>query len=240
VSKKENKEQKDISKLLKKSPGDIVYDATRVALPAFPFIGGSLSALFQAIFPAPINRRRDKWLQRLGQTVEELLQRVEDLTPEALSENDRFISATLHASQIALRSHQEEKLLLLQNILTNIMLHLGDDFDLQSLHIRLIDELTPLHIRMLDFESDPDRFAKQYFSKKPRETSHGYGSLAELWNYIYPDCPANSGPAAIVAKDLYIRGLSRQERLSGAKKKISTKLGDEFLMYIKQPEFPQK
>ena len=221
-----------------KSRGDIVYDAARVIVPAFPFLGGSLSALFQVIFPAPIIRRREQWLRTLGETVQELLQRVDGLTPEALSENDRFISATLHASQIALRSHQEEKLRLLQNVLANIMLHLGDDFDLQSLHIRLIDELTSLHVRMLAFESDPAWFAQRIAATTPMKVPDGYESLAELWNSLYPDYPANSGPAAIVAKDLYIRGLSRLERLSKAKKKCSTKLGDEFLLYIQRPKFP--
>jgi hypothetical protein len=41
----------------------------------------------------------------------------------------------------------------------------------------------------------------------------------------------------MVCKDLYIRGLSRQEDLRGGVQKISTKLGDEFLSYIRQPTY---
>jgi hypothetical protein len=44
----------------------------------------------------------------------------------------------------------------------------------------------------------------------------------------------------MVALDIYRRGLSRHENLQGNIRKISTKLSDELLSYIREPSFSQK
>ena len=167
----------------KKSKEDVVYDATTVALASVPVVGTALAAVFESVFDAPIKRRRNEWIRRLEETVEELVEKIDGLSAQELSKNDRFVSASLHASQIALRTHQKAKLRVLQNALENIALHPAGNEDLETLYLRLIDELTPLHVRMLQFVSQPE-----------------LDRVDQAWNQQEPDWPVNSGPAVIVAR----------------------------------------
>lgn len=219
-----------------KTRSDLGHTVALAVLSSVPVGGGAIAALFEHVFSAPIEKRREEWLKRLSQTVDELLERVEGLTAEDLSKNDRFISASLHASQIAARTHQAEKLTSLQNALANIALRDGNE-DLESLYLRLVDELTPLHVRLLDFQSSPQSYVQKLSDMTRRNVAVHYSSLAQVWNELHHDFPANAGATAMVCRDLFIRGLSRQEDMRGGIQKITTKLGDEFLTYIRTPLF---
>ncbi|TOO00399.1 hypothetical protein CGH46_22250, partial [Vibrio parahaemolyticus] len=84
--------------------------------------------------------------------------KVENLTPEKLSEHDAFISAYLQASNIAVRTHQEEKIKALNNAVKNTVLNNEIDETLKLMFIRFIDEMTPLHFRILHFLSTPEHY----------------------------------------------------------------------------------
>jgi hypothetical protein len=107
--------------------------------------------------------------------------------------------------------------------------------DLEPFFLRLIDELTPLHIRMLHFQKTPEKYQENKKKLSNSRNTSYHISLIEIWNYTNPEYPINSGPAVLVAKDLYDRGLSRFESMRNAKGKMTTKLGDEFLGYIREP-----
>jgi hypothetical protein len=87
----------------------------------------------------------------------------------------------------------------------------------------------------LDFQSDPQRYKQYIKSSSISSTKTHEFSLVELWNATNSGYSINSGPAVMVAKDLFIRGLSRSDNMRNAKGKLSTKLGDEFLSYIREP-----
>ncbi len=98
-----------------RSPGDVAHAATKAILSAIPVIGGPSAELFAFIFAPPLERRRTEWVETISEVVEELQEKVADVIPEALSQDEAFITAAIHASQIAMRNHQEEKLEALRN-----------------------------------------------------------------------------------------------------------------------------
>jgi hypothetical protein len=100
-------------------------------------------------FAAPIEKRRERWLIELGKVVNQLCDRVDDLTPEKLFASEPFVSLALTASRIALRSHQEDKLAELRNAVLNSMAASAPSEDKQFILLRLVDELTPTHIQAL-------------------------------------------------------------------------------------------
>lgn len=85
---------------------DIAHTGATVLLSAIPFLGAG--ELFKATLTPPLEKRRDQWMATIAQAVEELQQK-SGITPQSLSENEEFISLLIEASQIAWKTHLEEK-----------------------------------------------------------------------------------------------------------------------------------
>lgn len=133
-----------------KTAGDHVHAATRIVLSAIPYFGGPANNLFAAILAPPLDARRNRWLESIA----DRLQALEQINPEfkidSLKDNPRFISGLLEASQAALRTHQEIKLEALRNAVINIADGVAPNDDLQEFFLRLVDNLTALHIQVLE------------------------------------------------------------------------------------------
>ena len=99
----------------KKTSGDTAHTLAKAVLSAVPAIGGPLSVLFESVFTEPIEKRKQEWLARLALSIDLLTKKINDLTTERLSKDQVFISVAFHASQVALRCHQAEKLEALQH-----------------------------------------------------------------------------------------------------------------------------
>lgn len=89
-----------------RTPGDVAHDMARGLISAVPAVGGPLQVLFETVFSAPLEKRKEKWMQELARALMELQQTVDDLIPEKLAENAAFITMAIQASSIAIRSHQ--------------------------------------------------------------------------------------------------------------------------------------
>jgi hypothetical protein len=123
----------------------------------------------------------------------------------------------MHASQVAIRNHQKEKLEALRNAVLNAALSNAPDEDLQLMFLIFVDSLTPLHIKAL----------KLIYDKKPLTGLSGFESHHDFYEQI--------------KQDLMNRGLV--PRYSGmslnqifeAKAHDITKLGEQFLKFITAP-----
>ena len=101
------------------STGDVAHEVGRAIVSAVPAIGGPLQVLYENVFEAPLDKRKRAWLEELAGVVEELETRIDGFRPEALADNETFISIALQASQTAIRNHQREKLDALRNAVPN-------------------------------------------------------------------------------------------------------------------------
>ena len=72
-----------------------------------PVAGGPIQVLFENIFAAPLERRKQEWLEQMAEAIEDLQQRVADITPESLADNEVFITVALGALPMAIRNHHK-------------------------------------------------------------------------------------------------------------------------------------
>ena len=94
-------------------------------------------------------QRRDAWFEELRAQRSELSRRVNGLTIQALARNEQFVSATLQAVPVALRTNQQEKREALRNAVLNVAAGNAPGQDLQSIFLNLVDECTPTHLQVL-------------------------------------------------------------------------------------------
>ncbi len=141
---------------------------------------------------------------------------------EELGQNEQFVSATLQATQAALRTHQAEKLAALRNAVLNVAVSKAPSVDLQTIFLNLVDSFTPTHLKMLQFFQHPETAFREEFGRQPDLSDQA-------------------------VRDLNLRGLitdtrsievrSRDNRLSFADYRGDvTNLGKQFLKFITSPE----
>ena len=133
--------------------GDAAHAITRAGLAAIPLFGGTAVELFQHLLQPPLERRRSEWMAAVGEKLKEL----EDhgVNIEELGKNDEFVSAVMHATQIALRTHQTEKREALRNAVLNLAAGQSPGEALEHMFFDLIDSLSVLHIQILRLFQDP-------------------------------------------------------------------------------------
>jgi len=119
--------------LTKHTTGDLAHWIAKMGLAAIPAFGGTAVEVFQFLIQAPIERRRDTFVQQLGEQFLEL--EANGIKLENLQQNEQFISAVLQVTQTALRTHQAEKLATLRNVIVNMAQ--GQTLEDTLLHILL-------------------------------------------------------------------------------------------------------
>src|SRR5690554_283904 len=97
--------------------GDIAHAVTKSGLSAIPIVGGPAAELFQNVIQPPLEKRRAEWMAQVGEKLQEM--EAKGLKLEELQQSEEFLSAVMHASQIALRAHQAAKLDALRNAILN-------------------------------------------------------------------------------------------------------------------------
>jgi hypothetical protein len=209
---------------LEPAPGRTEFDwavtAAKAGALALPFVGTGV-ALFDLITTPMRNKRVSDWLEELRIRFNELSQKVAGLTPERLAQDEAFQSAFAHATQAAMRTHQQEKLDALRNAVLNVAIGNAPSDDLQLVFLNFVDSFTPTHLKILTLFDSKDLSGRNNFAKQQDITDH-----------------------AIV--DLRDRGLLRDTRAYLSQNRDSgdplinlgwevTNLGKQFLAFIKSP-----
>ena len=149
----------DENKIPQRGLGDYAHTAAKAALSAIPVIGGPAAELFALVLAPPIEKRRDSWLQRLYDGFKSLEAEVEGFNISDLSEDEEFVSSVLHATQIAMRTHQEEKLQALRNALLNVIRLRRLDEEAREFFFGLIDLFSVTHLEVIRLFKDRVSFS---------------------------------------------------------------------------------
>ncbi len=131
-----------------RSKGDLGHAITKAAISTLPIVGGPSAELFNFLIRAPAPKRIDEWLRSLH----ERLQAMEDKIPgliESLPTKDEFVTAALHATGVATRTHQEEKLEALRNAVLNVAVGTASSTDRQLMFLTWVDIFTIVHLAFL-------------------------------------------------------------------------------------------
>lgn len=203
------------------SASDIAHTLAKAVLSTIPIIGGPAAEFFQSIIQPPVEKRKMEWMAQVGNKLHEL-EEEGLLRLDQLQNNKEFLSAVMHASQIALRTHQAAKLDALRNAIINIAQGKAPDETLQSVFLNLVDSFTELHLSILKIAHKP---------KLP--TNMTLGSLRTALVSEIPSLANDQQLLNILWTDLFIRGLVKKDHLehhvTGSE---ITEFGSKFLKFI--------
>lgn len=208
-----------------KTGGDAAHAVVKAGLSAIPVVGGPAAELFQNIVQPPLEKRRVRWMEQVGEKLEELEQK--GLNLESLQSNEQFVTAVMHASQVALRTHQAAKLDALRNAILNIAKGQAPDETVQHLFLGFVDSLTDQHLRIL-----------KIFQAPTPPPNMSIGGLGRVLEHNIPELRGRQDLYTQLWRDLYSRGLLNTDGLnvtmsgSGLAAKRTTSLGDAFLKFI--------
>jgi hypothetical protein len=116
--------EEDITKAPKASRLDAAYHAVKIVLGAAGQVAGlalgvpvsvPVSDFLAALLDPPVSKRKDDWVRLIAERLVALEGKAGGLNLEDLQRNERFVSAVLQATNIAMRTHQREKLEALAN-----------------------------------------------------------------------------------------------------------------------------
>ena len=227
----------DKSKKLKPSAGDAAHTAAKATLSLIPWAGGSVAEIFGAIVTPPLQKRRDRLIEDVVKGLEELREKRPGLDWDELLKSDQFITATLHATQTALKNHQKEKLGALKNSILNAALGTGLDEDVQLVFLRYIDELTPWHLRILAYFQDPAAWLNEHKVTMPNLMM---GGITEGVFRAFPELRKEGDLYQQIVADLKARGLLVQfsdatMSMQGIMAGRASEFGLRFMAFIQVP-----
>jgi hypothetical protein len=84
-----------------------------------PVLGAILNASFARILAPPLAKRTQEFLNTVYERLLKLQSEIEGFKIENLADNQSFITTFLHVYSIVLRTHREEKLEALRNVVIN-------------------------------------------------------------------------------------------------------------------------
>lgn len=224
----------------KKTTGDVAREIGKAIISAVPAAGGPLQVLFENIYTAPLEKRKQAWLEMLAEAVSSLQEKVEGLTPEKLAQNEVFITVSLQASQIAIRNHQKEKLQALRNAVMNSALPNPPEEDQQIIFLRFIDQLTPWHLRVLALLDGPEKWMQSHGIANP---GWGMGGVSTVLEHCFPELRGKRDLYDQLVRDLQTEGLVGQGQFlhvtmtgNGMMQSKTSEMGKRFLRFISNPE----
>jgi hypothetical protein len=144
--------------------GDVQHAAGK----AFASLVPGLGEAFGLVLASPIERRRADWFRDLEARLRELENCVEGFRFDDLGQNEQFVSATLQATQAALRTHQKQKLEALRNAVANVAQGREPSADRQQQFISLVDRFSETHLVLLHFFKDPAAYFQSRGKPVPR------------------------------------------------------------------------
>lgn len=212
---------------------DHLHTATKIGLGFIPVVGGVITTLFETVFSAPIDKRKEEWLRRVAYTVNQLYEKVEGLTPEKLSDNPEFVSVFLQASNIAIRTHNIEKLEALNAAIKNTVLQVDLGESKKIIFLRIVDQMTPLHFKLLHFLTNPEQYVQELNSTLPPNQYTDWGDLRRVWDEMNKDIRSTEPLVEIAVRDLSSWGLIHIKEFHEALlTSVGTSFGRDFSRYV--------
>jgi hypothetical protein len=212
---------------------DTALGVVKAALAAIPIVGGPINELLSMVLAPAVTRRRDEWLKELAYAFEELKGKVGGFKVESLVNDEVFVSAIIHATHIAIRTHQQEKREMLRNALLNIAVGNGPSEELQQIYLDAIDAFTLSHVKVL-------RVLWTGLSDLNRPCHcdalhpHAISDYATAIGCVHPELKGQDDLLQCVMADLLNRGFSTVARPSDAFSQAPgvTNMGIGFLRFV--------
>jgi hypothetical protein len=218
---------------------DKVLTMVKAIASEFPALG-TLTEFFELFFAPSIEKRREVWFENLAHGLIELQQKIEEFEIEQLQQNETFITTFMGAYGHAIRTHREEKRQALRNAVLNATLPDAPDDTKQKMFIEWIGELTPYHLKILQF-FNTDQVTDIDLDDRIWRMNIALDRLADSIIEKYPELENEFDTLVQIIHELHLMGLiSNKLPAHGLATEISphpklTPLAIEFLDFIQSP-----
>lgn len=224
----------------KPTKGDVAHKAAKIVLSGIPFAGGPVAELFNAVIIPPLEKRRNEWLESLYEGLKELEEKVEGFKIVNLKDNEMFITTVMHATQVAVRNHQKEKLEALRAAVLNSITPNAPEEDLQLMFLNWVDELIPWHLRILKFFDSPETWVNKSDITIPDWEE---ASPERVFFHVFPKLKDQRTFFDLLIQELAdLKELLLEDKLRSPMKKMAylrishtTNLGKQFIQFITSP-----
>lgn len=227
-----------IEKDFKHTVSDYIYAATNASISSIPVVGSFASETLHLVISAPIEKRKEKWILNIAESLEELQEKVEGFNLNSLCENELFISILNRASQLAISNHQKEKVDALKNAVINTALNINIDENEQMMILNLLDTMTPWHLKLIGYFENPTfRYNENNTSLNENIMENPIAPLIE----IYIELEGRDGFINLIIQDLYNNGIINNKNFnsvmisSGMLSPRLTDFGMRLLQFIEDP-----
>lgn len=212
---------------------------------------GPVYTLIETVFGTAAGKRQRQILSQLEHDLDRLIRRFDTLDADTLSQNDIFISTAMKSVQIALRTHQQEKLEALRNAMLNAALPESPDDSVQLVFLSYVDRFTEWHLRSLRFLQDPRALVGEVDPKdywRPIGDKGASTYTATETEYVasaFPEVEAHQDLIMQIRRDLNSCGLSKwdpfgpgtpEKFLNVFYRRKTTDFGDAFIDFISEPD----
>ncbi|PVE74442.1 hypothetical protein [Priestia megaterium] len=212
---------------------EITYALLKGGLGSIPLAGGAVSEVFGVIFSDPATKRRER---AMSEIIEKLsLLEDEGYQVEQLIENEEFVSVVIKAYNIAMQTHEEDKLKALMNAVYNTPKSSVHESE-KIMFLNYVSEFTEWHLKILYFCNNPERFYEEHGNRPNYENSP---HISTLLVDAYPELKHRFPFYTQVVRDLYNRGLFKYQNIethfdkaSDAYKPMTTVYGNEFVLFV--------
>ena len=218
--------ESDITKKPEFNGKDAVHVVVKAGLSALPVVGGPASELFSLVVTPSLEKRRDKWIEAIGEALKALEARVEGFKIENLKDNEAFVSVLMHSSQAAIRNHEKEKLDAFRNAVLNAALPNTPEEDLQYMFLNIVDSFIATHLKLL---KRLDKLALIRATEVPRSFFFHLKDQQDLCNQIFRDLRSHGLTHLGSPWEGLPTGIHMQEGQN------VTDLGKKFLAFIASP-----
>ena len=219
-----------------KSVGDATNALMRAGLGMIPLAGAPAVELLNYLVAPPLEQRRNEWFQQIGEKLKELEEK-QGIPLQSLRDNRTFIDTVMQATQVAIRTSQEEKKKALRNVVINSALPASPEITFQQLFISYIDVFTIWHIRLLDLFNNPALWATKRNHQFPKLM---FGGLSDILESAFPELSGRRDLYDQIWKDLTAKGLVNTDSLhvtmsaSGLMEKRTSGIGEQFIKFISE------
>ncbi|MDP4132701.1 MAG: hypothetical protein Q8882_01650 [Bacillota bacterium] len=214
---------------------DVVFATVKGAVSATPLVGGLLSEYIGLAQEKVANKRMTEWIQLIEDKLQKLSSRFDELT-----ESEFFYSCVQLATGNAMRAYQREKRQLFANALYNSVV-IDLDQDKKLFFMSLLDQYTLTGIKLLKYYSENHYNDDDYVRNCGMVVTHiSLGTENPIKHVLENNPEFNRASEYMISLSEQLMGDSLiypidfkiPESPKQARRKRTTKLGDEFLQFI--------
>lgn len=217
---------------------DFLNKAMKAGVGSLPVIGSALAEFFNFVVVDPAQERRDDFLRETMERLVALQNSHDELSAEALRNNEAFQATMLQAARLATSTASAEKRELLQNAVLNSAIGTIDE-NVRQIFLEMIESMTPMHVVLLKFLSNPRASPEAVTSAK----SLMMGSMEHVIAAALPRVTEDKELFRRLVGDLYRFGLTTRDSFGGTQSggdsllnSATTQIGRGLLNFIERPD----